>query len=270
MKKHAFTLIELLVVISIIALLIAILLPALGQARFAAQMTQCISNQHQLGAAINTLVVDNKGRTTHRGKDYLAPGNSIPWYNWPNSPKTLRWLGYYGPSSPYSLGAGSLYHQGYVKDVNAYYCPADDFYKPDPSGYDGFHSEFALAYMSYTWNPMQKVEMDDTVSLRHVGGALQNVQVFEKKYYQPSTAILASDAMQGYATVGGNHGDGSTHRPYWNVVHYDGSAERSPASNQIQNRHDQGIDPFDNSGGTGFTEHDKLIRAVMGDEDAFN
>lgn len=93
--RRAFTLIELLVVISIIALLIAILLPALGAARVSARRIQCASNIRQFSGATTSLAVDNKGRfrltnryvnaqdSTARSYDDIAPvGNDhIAWIN---------------------------------------------------------------------------------------------------------------------------------------------------------------------------------------------
>lgn len=59
-SRRAFTLIELLVVISIIALLIAILLPTLQAARDIARVSVCASNQRQIGIAFATYTGDNK------------------------------------------------------------------------------------------------------------------------------------------------------------------------------------------------------------------
>jgi len=64
--RVGFTLIELLVVISIIALLIAILLPSLGSARRQAQAAVCLSNQKQIGILVTAYALDNDDRFFER------------------------------------------------------------------------------------------------------------------------------------------------------------------------------------------------------------
>ncbi|WP_428387004.1 type II secretion system protein [Mucisphaera sp.] len=101
-RRSGFTLIELLVVISIIALLIGILLPALGAARNSARAMGALANARSLGQAIWLYTLDNR--------DHYIPYHSIGFGDWGTG---------LGASDPERLSPGqwwtaNLVSSGYV------------------------------------------------------------------------------------------------------------------------------------------------------------
>ena len=132
--SRAFTLVELLVVIGIIALLVAILLPALNRAQEAGRRTQCLSNHRQLVTAWMMYADDNKG---HLVNAHPGLGDPLPWVvattilN-PNGGGTLAVQG----NSDNAIKYGALFK--YTRSLGVYHCPGDE----------GFHK---ISYAINCW-----------------------------------------------------------------------------------------------------------------------
>ena len=89
LSRRGFTLIELLVVIAVIAILAALLLPALALAKEKAKQVSCVSNLHQWGLAIQMYSLDNDNGIPHDGTGQVNLGSYSPgdsqqpnaWFN---------------------------------------------------------------------------------------------------------------------------------------------------------------------------------------------
>jgi prepilin-type N-terminal cleavage/methylation domain-containing protein len=243
-RQLAFTLIELLVVIAIIAILAALLLPALAGAKERAKRTGCVSNVRQFLFAVHMYANDSDQRVPSGASDSLTPNgvldDSIPVLSGNTRTQMIQYAGSYKMLGCPSLGAPfntqeGWYESGYGYVIGYNYLGghANTPWPLLPSGGEAWSSPQKLTEISTNIGPTSPLLTDMNDWSPGYGGSIvphgRNGAVQSSGDFRNADANGATSA--GLGAIGGNVGnvDGSvTWRAIKNMKLRRGSQQYGP------------------------------------------
>jgi len=180
-RASGFTLVELLVVLAVIALLIAMLMPALKKAKLAADGIKCANNLRTLMTAFRMFAEDHKGcmpGNKHESDNLAKKGPGAAGAPWPPTESwRIDWLNGRLTGNAFISEAptkGTIWP--YVRNKRVYSCPTQEANLGNVGMFAGANERFDYSYFNcFSGNKLNKVKNRAKFKDNHAGGTITYV-----------------------------------------------------------------------------------------------